>query len=162
MPTSVTTELPSEAVSLLSGDASPARLGTVIPVLTVDAAGFPHVALLSPGEILVVTPGAVRLAVDQRSTTARNIEERRSVTLVLVEPKLCCYAKGLGRLTDVVIPPGPVQPFPAVRVDVEVREVRLDEELGAWISTGALYGREVSQAEELAYWERVQTALRSP
>ena len=83
------------------------------------------------------------------------------MTLVLVEPKLCCYAKGLGRLTDVVIPPGPVQPFPAVRVDVEVKEVRLDQELGAWISTGARYGREVSEAEELAYWKRVQTALRA-
>ena len=83
------------------------------------------------------------------------------MTLVLVEPGLCCYAKGLGRLTDVVIAAGPVQPFPAVRVDVEVKEVRLDQELGAWISTGARYGREVSEAEELAYWKRVQTALRA-
>ena len=161
MPTSVSAELPPEVVSLLSGDDSPARLGTVIPVLTADAAGFPHVALLSPGEILAVTPGSVRIAVDQRSTTARNIAERGSVTLVLVEPGLCCYAKGLGKLTDVVIPPGPVQPFAAVRADVEVKEVRLDEELGAWISTGARYGRDVSQAEELAYWDRVQGALRA-
>jgi hypothetical protein len=161
MTTSAGKDLPPEALAMLSGDDPRGQLGKIIPLVTVDGEGFPHVALLSPGEVLAVESQALRLALYEKGTTLRNIKDRSKLTLILVEPGLCCYAKGLGTVTDVTIPPGPVQPFTAVRVNVEVEEVLLDHETGASVSAGSRYERDVPESDEIAYWARVWAGLRS-
>lgn len=160
MSVSIGNRLPKAALAMLDGEEAREHLGKVILLLTVDEAGFPHVALLSPGEILAPGDDIFRLALYEDGRTLRNIAGRSKLALAIIEPGLCCYVKGAGSVTGTRIPPGPSQPFTAVRVDVEVEEVLLDSEVGASIETGARYSRSVAHDEELAQWGCVWEVLR--
>jgi Pyridoxamine 5'-phosphate oxidase len=76
----------------LSGDV-PLRRQEAILIATIDERGRPHPALLSYGEVLAVTPAALRLAVSAESTTARNLAERGALTLCLIGPDGAAYVK---------------------------------------------------------------------
>mgnify|MGYP001396359393 CR=1 FL=1 len=56
------------------------------PTATTDAAGRPHPALLSYGEVLARDASTLRLAAAKGSATAENMRIRGAVTLCLVEP----------------------------------------------------------------------------
>lgn len=85
--------LPPALVERLSQRDLPVRLGTGLPLVTVDAEGRPHPMLLSYLDVRAYDPttlGAVMLA---RSRTARNLVERQVATLLIVEPDLVVYVK---------------------------------------------------------------------
>lgn len=57
---------------------------------TVDAAGWPHAALLSAGEVLAVSPQRLRFALVARTTTAANLaREGRAVLTLVLDGGLC-------------------------------------------------------------------------
>jgi hypothetical protein len=102
------------------------------------------------------------LALREDGTTLRNIVERATVTVLLVEPEQCCSIKGRGTAGETTIPPDPVMPFTARRADIRVEEVLLDAEPGATIESGPRYRREAPREAELDYCRRVHAALRGP
>lgn len=161
MSTSIGSELPERVFEFLSGSDGRRRIGAVVPLVTTNECGSPHASLLSPGEILAVSNSEVRLALYREGMTLKNVAARGHVALVVVEAALVCYVNGSGSVTDVDIPPSPLQPFHAVRVDVKLTDVRLDSESGASIVTGARYRRDASTEEELAYWHGVWSVLRA-
>jgi hypothetical protein len=71
----------------------PARLGLVLPFVTVDAEGRPHPMLLSYLEVRAYDPGTVGLVIGARSRSARNLVERATGTLLVVEPDTIVYVK---------------------------------------------------------------------
>lgn len=159
MSVSAGNELPEAALAMLDGSRAAEHVGKVILLLTVDEAGFPHVAQLSAGEVVATGRRQLRLAVFAASHTTANIRRTGDITLALVEPGLSCYVKARATVTGKRIQPGPTQPMEAMRVDARVEDVVVDSEVGAAIVAGPRYRREASREEELSGWESVRAVL---
>jgi hypothetical protein len=69
------------------------RLGVVLPFVTVDADGRPHPMLLSYLELRAYDSGTVGLVIFGNSRSARNLAERGTGTLLVVEPDTTVYVK---------------------------------------------------------------------
>jgi hypothetical protein len=69
------------------------RLGVALPFVTVDDEGRPHPMLLSYLEVKAYDPRTVGLVVIARSRSARNLAERGTGTLLVVEPDTTVYVK---------------------------------------------------------------------
>lgn len=85
--------LPPEMVDRLSQRDLPRRLGVALPFVTVDADGRPHPMLLSYLEVRAYDPGTLGLVIVARSQSARNLAERQTGTLLLIEPDAIVYVK---------------------------------------------------------------------
>jgi hypothetical protein len=74
------------------------RLGMlVIPLATIDPAGWPHIALLSYSEVVACDPGTLRLAIGGRSGSAANLRRTGHATVLLFDTGLVHYIKGTAR-----------------------------------------------------------------
>jgi hypothetical protein len=93
MSRSLGSRLPAALLDRLSQRDVAARLGVVLPFATVDRAGRPHVMLLSYLEVRAYDAGSLGLVIQARSTSARNLVERRAGTLVILEPDTIVYVK---------------------------------------------------------------------
>jgi hypothetical protein len=69
------------------------RLGVGVPFVTVDAEGRPHPMLLSYLEIRAHDAGSLGLVILARSRSARNLVERGTGTLIVIEPDVTVYVK---------------------------------------------------------------------
>lgn len=69
------------------------RLGAGLPFVTVDADGRPHPMLLSYLELRADDAVRVRLVILARSGSARNLVERHTGTLLVIEPETTVYVK---------------------------------------------------------------------
>ena len=78
------------------------RLGIALPFVTVDDGGRPHPMLLSYLEVRAYDSGTVGLVIQARSGSARNLVERGTGTLVIVEPDTTVYVKT--RIVDGPLP----------------------------------------------------------
>jgi hypothetical protein len=111
----------------------------VVVLATVDPFGWPHPALLTYGELLVLDAGRLRLAAGAGSRSARHLRETGRATLVFADGDLCLYVKA----EALALPPAPPAPGLA-RFELAVREVLEDraagEEAGAGLA-GALRAR---------------------
>lgn len=85
--------LPSGLLTRFSQTALPSLLGRGLPFLTLAADGTLHPMLCSHLEWLAVDARTLRLAIAAQSRSARNLEERRVGTLLLVEPTQTVYIK---------------------------------------------------------------------
>lgn len=69
------------------------RLGVAVPLVTVDAEQRPHPMLLSYLEFRAYDAGSVGLVILGRSRSARNLAERGTATLIVIEPDATVYVK---------------------------------------------------------------------
>jgi len=69
------------------------RLGVALPFVTIDEAGRPHPMLLSYLELRAYDPGTLGLVMQAGSRSARNLSERTTATLIVVEPDTIVYVK---------------------------------------------------------------------
>ena len=69
------------------------RLGIGLPLVTLDAEGRPHPMLASYLELRAYDSRTLGLVIQAESASARNLAERRAVTLIVVEPDTIVYAK---------------------------------------------------------------------
>jgi|SRR5580658_1806310 hypothetical protein len=76
--------LPSGVVELLDGHDLEAGVGLTIQLLTADESGWPRVALLSVGEVLVLDDSILRLALWPGSRTTANLTRTGRATLAFV------------------------------------------------------------------------------
>lgn len=63
-------------------------------MVTVDRAGFPHVALVSWYEVVALDRTTLRLGLRATSQTSQNLRERRIGTLIFVGGGAAYYVKG--------------------------------------------------------------------
>ena len=69
------------------------RLGVGMPFVTVDDAGRPHPMLVSYLELRAYDASTLGLVIQASSRSARNLAERGTATLIVVEPDTIVYAK---------------------------------------------------------------------
>ena len=69
------------------------RLGVALPFVTLDADGRPHPMLLSYLEVKAYDARTIGLVILARSSSARNLAERGTGTLMAVEPESTVYVK---------------------------------------------------------------------
>lgn len=76
--------LPEHLRAVFSGDNIEEREGLTFLVLTSTGDGWPHLAMFSVGEIVVVGPDTLYLAAWPQSTATQNLRRSEQVTLALV------------------------------------------------------------------------------
>jgi hypothetical protein len=110
MARTIGTTLPSSLAVLLSDDTFATHAGDdaadlTILVLSVAPDGWPHLAMVSLGEVVAVRPRALRLALCPSSTAARNVWREQRTTLVLIHDgaaySIRCAAR---RGPDLILP----------------------------------------------------------
>jgi len=95
--TSLGAALTDTLVQRLSGRDFERYGSLVVPIATVDAEGWPHIALLSYSEVVALDRATLRLAIGSRSGTAANLRRSGRVTVLLFDEGLVCYVKGTAR-----------------------------------------------------------------
>lgn len=124
--------LPEPLQELLHG--GPADEGDAFVLATVDAAGRPHFALLSPSEVVAVAGDRLRLGTYSTSSTSANLRERSAFGLCLVASGDVYYVKGhTQELPGVAGHPG-IARFEARVEDVLVDATRPEEGEAAVLS----------------------------
>lgn len=77
-------ELGPELRTLLDGTDLDGKVGETMLLLTVSESGWPHLAMLSAGELLSTRPDEVRMALWRGTTTGNNLRRTSQGTLALV------------------------------------------------------------------------------
>src|SRR5712692_961728 len=85
--------MPPDLVARLSGRALESVASKVIQIVTIDAAGWPHPALLSYFEVVAKDPARVRLATYRSSTTSANLRRAGTLTLIVIDERVAYYVK---------------------------------------------------------------------
>lgn len=86
--------IPEAVLAVLRTEPGPdAAFDQAIPLLTIDEVGFPHVALLSRGQIRASQDPAELLAAVWGPGTRANLLARRRATVVLVSGQTAFYLK---------------------------------------------------------------------
>lgn len=83
--------------SRLSGPAAEAFAHQAIPLCTIDADGWPHVALVSNSELGARERTRLDLLLYPRSGTSENLRQRRRCTLIFFDAGLAAYVKATAR-----------------------------------------------------------------
>jgi len=100
------------------------RLGVGLPLVTLDAGGRAHPMLASYLEVRAYDRRTVGLVIQSRSGSARNLAERHTATLMLVEPDAVVYVKLRALYGPLPVEGG--EPFGLGFFLLEVEEVRED------------------------------------
>ncbi len=85
MSRSIGSRLPPEIMSVADGTDLESRVGSTFTLVTAGIDEWPHVALLSVGEVLATDDATIRVALWPGSTTTANLSAIRRCTLMFVE-----------------------------------------------------------------------------
>jgi hypothetical protein len=149
--------LPEPVRSLFDGERIAEKASLAFLLVTIDARGLPHCALLSVGEIVARGPSAVRLALYATSTTTGNLRRSGAFTLALAHADCAYYVKG--RAAE--HPAGGEVPRGLAVFDGTIEEVLEDGEAIARVTSGFSIALTEGAERTVARWERVVAALRA-
>ena len=148
-------ELPAPLRQRLSGAEVEAHEGKIIPIFTVDEAGWAHPALLSYYELVAKGPSTIDMALWKDSSTAKNLRRTGKVTLLISDRGVNYYLKGSVRqLEHEMSGAAPVSHFRIV-----MEQVIEDQEPNAEITTGLTY-RRMTERESNDFAVKVFRLLR--
>src|SRR5258708_5563009 len=143
--------MPEAVLRALDGHDLPGHVGLTFPLLTVDASGWPHVALLSAGEVLAVGESELRLALWPGSETTANLTRDGRGTLMVIAGATAFYLELEAR---------PASPGDRLALfTARVRRVLADEVAYARITTGISFDLP-DPASVLGRWRDTIGALR--
>jgi len=153
--------LPPEVMERLGGRNLEAVSTKVVQIVTVDAAGWPHPALLSYFELVAIDEGHIRCATYTKSTTSGNMRRSGHVTFVIIDERLACYIKARA----VEIAPAMQATTWNSAFDCRIEQVLIDEvseeyEAGAYVASGVTY-HNPARAAELTRARAVIAELRT-
>jgi hypothetical protein len=97
MSRSIGRRMPDPIFRLIDGTDLEQREGSTFLLLTTTQEGWPHVAMLSVGEVLAVGPSELRIAVWSTSSSTANLTHRPRATLVVTHAGTGYYLRCLGR-----------------------------------------------------------------
>ena len=147
--------VPDALAELLNGVDLDRKVGLTVELLTVGDEGWPNVALLSAGEVVVVGPREVRVALWPDSQTSRNLAARVQCTLTLVQGGAAHYLRCRAAA------PMPLELATGrrlARFDMTVIHYLVDEVAYARLESGAVFS--LAQPDQtLATWRRTIDAL---
>jgi hypothetical protein len=148
--------VPASLRAVLDDEDLARREGFTLQLMTVRDDGWPHLALLSVGEVVVVDARRLRLAIWPGSTSAANLAARGQATLAAV----LAPVSYLVRVS--VGPPGTIETRLGGRLaafDAAVQEVAADEAPYAELESGVRHRLTNPQAT-LPRWMETRQALR--
>lgn len=122
---------------------------------TVDAAGWPHAALLSAGDVIALPSGRLRFGVFAQSTTAANLARDGRLTLTLSLDGGMCELRLRARPLAQASPAVPLALF-----EGEVETARLHVASYASVTGGITFALREPHAV-LPRWQRQLAALRA-
>jgi hypothetical protein len=137
MSQSIGKELTPALFQRLSGAEIAAHEGKIIPICTIDEAGWPHPALLSYYEVVAKNSSTLDMAVWKNSSTAINLRNAGKVTFILSDHRVNYYLKGRARELEFEM----TGAAPVSRFRVVLEQVIEDQEANAEITTGLTYKR---------------------
>ena len=130
-------ELTPALLERMGGAEIEANEGKIIPILTIDEAGWAHPALLSYYEIVAKSSATLDMALWKNSSTANNLRKSGKVTLMVSDRGVNYYLKG--GVEDLQFEMRGAAPVSRFRVALE--QVIEDQEPNAEITTGMTYKR---------------------
>jgi hypothetical protein len=150
-------EVPEALRGPLGGRGLEDAVGLTVLLLTVDAEGWPRVAMLSAGEVLVTAPRAVSLALWPGSASTANLRRAGRATLATVHAGAGWYLRCRAlRERDLLLPSGRRLTGFDLRVEEVLEDVVPYAEL-----TGGIGFRLAEPAPVLAAWREAVAAMRS-
>jgi hypothetical protein len=148
-------ELTPELLERLGGSQVESHEGKIIPIFTIDDAGWAHPALLSYYEIVAKNASTLDMALWKDSSTANNLRKAGKITFLVSDLKTNYYLKGgVRELQHEMVGAAPVSRF---RVTLD--QVIEDQEPNAEILTGLTY-RRMTRREANDFAVRVFRLLR--
>jgi hypothetical protein len=130
-------QLPPPLFERLGGAQIEAHEGKIIPICTIDDAGWAHPALLSYYEIVAKNTATLDTAVWKDSSTARNLRRAGKITIMVSDHRVNYYLKGSVRELEYQM----TGAAPVSRFRISLEEVIEDQEANAQITTGLTYKR---------------------
>ncbi len=130
-------ELPAALHERLDGSEVQSHEGKIIPIFTIDDAGWAHPALLSYYEIAAKDASTLDMALWKDSSTSKNLRQTGKVTLMISDQGVNYYLKGSARELHYEMPGA----APVSRFRVTLEQVIEDQEPNAEITTGLTYRR---------------------
>jgi hypothetical protein len=148
-------ELTPALFQRLGGTEIEAHEGKIIPIFTIDDAGWVHPALLSYYEVVAKDRMTLDMALWKNSSTANNLRRSGKVTLMVSDHAVNCYLKGAVKQLQFEM----TGAVPVSRFRVTLEQVIEDQEANAEISTGMTYKR-LTQRESSDFAAKVFRLLR--
>jgi hypothetical protein len=153
--------LPVDLHELLGGHELADRMGHAILITTTDTRGWPHLALVSYGEVVAVDCRRLRLALYRTSGTSGNLRRNGRLTLGLLGPGMAYYVKALARAQqDPMDGFVHLARFEAMVQAVLVDQGREDVEPGVRLTGGITFDPGRRREEAIRDWQSVVDALR--
>ncbi len=156
MSRSLGSALPAELVTLIDGRDPRRREGLTFLLVTVSEGAWPHVALLSVGEVLATSERELRLALWTGTTTTTNLGGAGRATLMLVHGRATYYVRlAVRRQPDLFLAHAKRAFFVA-----SVEEVLEDVVSYAEITSGVSF-RLTEPEQTVPLWEETIAAMRA-
>jgi hypothetical protein len=149
------TELTEPLVKRLSGEDVSSHEGKIIPIFTLDAAGWPHPALLSYYEVVAKNSKTIDMALWKDSSTAKNLRQTGKITLMIIDRAVNYYLKGSVEELEAQMAGAPQ----VSRFRVKPEQLLEDQEPNAEITSGLTYSR-VATSESTDFAMKVFRLLR--
>lgn len=157
MPGAGSTVIGEDIQQLLDGFDVGTKVGLTVVLVTIRPDGWPNLALLSAGEVVVTSPTEVRLALWPSGTTTANLRLEPKCTLALVHRNAAHYVRCVAApQPDLVMAMGPVRS----RFHLRVEWYRVDVVGYATITSGITFEL-ANERETLASWRETVSLLRS-
>jgi hypothetical protein len=148
-------ELTPELLERLGGSQVESHEGKIIPIFTIDDAGWAHPALLSYYEIVAKNASTLDMALWKDSSTANNLRKAGKITLMVSDLKTNYYLKGSVRELQYEMTGAAA----VSRFRVTLEQIIEDQEPNAEITTGLTY-RRVSRRDSNDFSVKVFGLLR--
>lgn len=130
-------ELTPALLERLSGSQVESHEGKIIPIFTIDEAGWAHPALLSYYEVVAKNVSTLDMALWKNSSTASNLRKAGKITLMVSDHGVNYYLKGSVKEVEHEM----TGAAPVSRFQVTLNQVIEDQEPNAEITTGLTYRR---------------------
>jgi hypothetical protein len=130
-------ELTPALLEWLSGSQVESHEGKIIPIFTIDEAGWAHPALLSYYEVVAKNLSTLDMALWKNSSTANNLRRTGKITLMISDRGVNYYLKGSVRELQYEM----TGAAPVSRFRIILDQVIEDQEPNAEITTGLTYRR---------------------
>jgi hypothetical protein len=130
-------ELTPALLQRLSGSQVESHEGKIIPIFTIDQAGWAHPALLSYYEVVAKNPSTLDMALWKNGSTANNLRKTGKITLMVSDQGMNYYLKGSVRELQYEM----TGAAPVSRFRIILDQVIEDQEPNAEITTGLTYRR---------------------
>ena len=149
-------ELPDAVFELLNGEDLERHFRKAMLFITLDEAGWPYAAMLSPLEVVALNRGSIQIGIWDGSTTVKNVKSDEKVALMVVDYDLVYYIQGTAAVAPLEQIPG------MVKVDFAIHSVLEDRareyEGDAHVTSGITFDNPHIDA---AYLDRARSLLAS-